>query len=457
MNRKISIITAIIIFAAGVCFFASGRGAGTVPKSDPTSLFEPDVNIKKPDTRLAGEKQIAEPAAVRSPDLSQYSDGDIKKMKFEVDQGSVVIDPWLNGFNYRKEITISSGSALTYYPVKVSTDTSTLVSNSKLQSDCDDLRFTSSDGYTAIDYWIESGCNTGTTVVWVEVPSVASGSTTIYMYYGNSAASVASNGANTFEVFADFTTSIPSGWTTPVVTSYASYTFENGDIVLYGGVRDKSSAYWYGNSTAYNTDVVLNGKIIETRFKAYQFGSYRSYQYAYVDGLMGGGWVLGRYKLYNSWLQLVEGTTLRWYQTSWDGALTGYYILGLAYDGNYRKVFEDYTLKTSYNAGSAQANGKGGVQGTMADTTGNGKYEAYFDWYRMRKFTASEPTASVGSEKQLVTMSGTGATSWSWKAPASGEYVPSGSATNWAWTAWSNNGAGLTVPDGSATGWTWYP
>ena len=71
-----------------------------------------------------------------------------------------------------------------------------------------DLRFTTSDGSTLCDYWIESF--SGTTpnqvaTVWIEVPSIAASptNTTIYMYYGGTNSAV-SNGANTFLFFDDF-------------------------------------------------------------------------------------------------------------------------------------------------------------------------------------------------------------------------------------------------------------
>jgi len=77
----------------------------------------------------------------------------------------------------------------------------------KCKSDFSDLRFTASDGTTELDYWIESV--SGTTpnqvaVVWVEFNSIGTGDTTFYMYYGNTGASAASNGPNTFIVFDDF-------------------------------------------------------------------------------------------------------------------------------------------------------------------------------------------------------------------------------------------------------------
>jgi len=118
-------------------------------------------------------------------------------------------------FSYRKPITInntSNASTLTNYQVLVTVDTASLVSAGKLQSDCDDIRFTdNSTSYNTGDwtnnysYWIESGCNTSATKIWVKVDTIpASSNKTIYMYYGNASASGASNGNSTFDFFDDF-------------------------------------------------------------------------------------------------------------------------------------------------------------------------------------------------------------------------------------------------------------
>ncbi len=121
---------------------------------------------------------------------------------------------WLTNWNYRKAVTISnSGSSLTDYQVLITIDTASLVTAGKLLSSCDDIRFTSSDGSTVLNYWIESGCNTSTTNVWVKVPSIANGSNTIYFYYGYSSATVASNGPNTYDLFDDFDDGNYNGWT----------------------------------------------------------------------------------------------------------------------------------------------------------------------------------------------------------------------------------------------------
>lgn len=112
---------------------------------------------------------------------------------------------------YRQGVTLTSSAALTNYEMKLVVDTQTLVTATKMQSDLDDLRFTSSDGTTELYYFIEmdaASLPSSSTVIWVKVPAVANGSTTIYMYYGNSGAVQSSyeDGWNTFLFFDDFET-----------------------------------------------------------------------------------------------------------------------------------------------------------------------------------------------------------------------------------------------------------
>ncbi len=114
---------------------------------------------------------------------------------------------------YRKSVTVSnSGDALTNEDVLVEVDTATLVTAGKLQSDCDDLRFVDSDDSTYLSYWIEGGCNTSTTQVWIQIPSLPNGGKTIYMYYGNtSAVNAEASWSGNFILLSS--SSCPSGWT----------------------------------------------------------------------------------------------------------------------------------------------------------------------------------------------------------------------------------------------------
>lgn len=74
---------------------------------------------------------------------------------------------------------------LSDHDLLVQVDTASLISENKIQSDCDDIRFVDSDDTTPLLYWVESGCNTSSTLIWVRVPSIVNGGKTIYMYYGN--------------------------------------------------------------------------------------------------------------------------------------------------------------------------------------------------------------------------------------------------------------------------------
>lgn len=70
-----------------------------------------------------------------------------------------------------------------------------------------DLRFTTSDGTTLLDYWIESLSGSTPNQIarlWIEFDSIGTGDTTFYMYYGKSDASAVSSGANTFIFFDNF-------------------------------------------------------------------------------------------------------------------------------------------------------------------------------------------------------------------------------------------------------------
>ncbi|MGA8810683.1 MAG: DUF2341 domain-containing protein [Thermoanaerobaculia bacterium] len=84
----------------------------------------------------------------------------------------------------------NSGTALASYPVRVVIDTATLIAHGLLQPDADDLRFGNDAAGTALyPYWIDSGVNTSSTIVYVRVPSIpANGTVTVHMYDGNPAA-----------------------------------------------------------------------------------------------------------------------------------------------------------------------------------------------------------------------------------------------------------------------------
>jgi len=115
---------------------------------------------------------------------------------------------WFNSsWQYRNPITVSnsSGSTLSNFQVKVTL--SSPFDFTKAKSDGSDIRVTASDGATSIPFWLESWNATSQAgSVWIQVPSIPTTGTTVYIYYGNSAATSASNGNATFLFFDDFET-----------------------------------------------------------------------------------------------------------------------------------------------------------------------------------------------------------------------------------------------------------
>jgi len=112
-------------------------------------------------------------------------------------------------FAYSRTITVtnSGSTALSNYAIRLTVDTATPISQGKMRSDAGDIRFFDSDQSTLLGYWIESGINTASTVIWVKIPSIpASSSKKIYMVYGNPSLTSASNGSSVFLFFDDFST-----------------------------------------------------------------------------------------------------------------------------------------------------------------------------------------------------------------------------------------------------------
>jgi hypothetical protein len=115
-------------------------------------------------------------------------------------------------FKYSREILINNtvNFELKDYQVRIVIDTQNLISNNYLKSDCSDIRFLDSDKKTLLNYWIESGCNTQNTTIWVKVPSILPNSVkTVYFVSGNENLNSLSNKDSVFPLF-DFYPNYPN-------------------------------------------------------------------------------------------------------------------------------------------------------------------------------------------------------------------------------------------------------
>ena len=158
---------------------------------------------------------------------------------------------WLADWDYRKGIDLSNSNSadLSYYQMGLSIDTQTLIAAGKMRADCGDLRFTDQNGLDSLSYWLESGCNTSQTRLWVKVPLIAaSDSTKVYLYYGNPTASDVSSGNAVFSLFDHFTSNTlgdqwqtQAGSSAPPTDSGSTYAYIS--IVNSSAVVDSESGY----------------------------------------------------------------------------------------------------------------------------------------------------------------------------------------------------------------------
>jgi hypothetical protein len=131
-----------------------------------------------------------------------FNDGTFSNTAVGVDDVRLAVQYanwWDANWSCRCPITITGGSnAVTNYPVKID-----VTYDANMQADFDDIRFTDSYGVTLIDHWCESYTASTSATFWVEVPSIPAGPDTvdIYMYYGNSSATSASDKSSTFGYF----------------------------------------------------------------------------------------------------------------------------------------------------------------------------------------------------------------------------------------------------------------
>lgn len=166
----------------------------------------------------------------------------------------------LTGWLYRKAVTVNNTAntnILTNYQVKITADTASLISAGKMNSDCSDVRITDSDGTTLLNYWIESGCNTSSTIIWAKIPSItASTNYTIYLYYGNPGATTLSSAANTF---IRKISNLQLAYTMDEASGNVNDTSGNGDTGTVTGTTSVAGEYGNARSLNGSSDIINAG------------------------------------------------------------------------------------------------------------------------------------------------------------------------------------------------------
>jgi hypothetical protein len=275
---------------------------------------------------------------------------------------------WNQSWDYKREFTIAnSGSTLTNFQVLININTASLVTAGKMQSNCADLRILNSAQDTLLDFWLDtSTANTASTDIWVKIPSLAAGNTTIYLYYGNSMASSVSSGDNTFDFFDDFNNS-----------SYTDkWVVVSGTWAESGGVLAVSTMETPANIKLLN-EITLTDYVIDV--KAKKTGGREGFLVTFKVGTYLPWWNLGGWSNTRSIVQSIDGTSVD---------------IGYVGAGNLVQQW-DVTDTTVGNPGDQNSN---------KTALGTWSTSAEYDDYRIRKYAATEPTVTVGTEYARVAL-----------------------------------------------------
>jgi hypothetical protein len=313
---------------------------------------------------------------------------------------------WNSAWLYRMPIAITenSGNDLTDYQILLTVNTASLITAGKMRSDCGDIRF--ADDGTLRSYWLESGCNTAATKIWVKVPSIPASSTVaIYMYYGNPSATSVSSGDSTFEFFDDASTNKSSSYTFVDI-----YNAGNTGSLAYDGTNDyytithtaNDEEFLRINSLGTRTNLWLRGQFwIQTS------GGASNNQFGFIERQTGGNYYRTR--------QLDDFNRIEF--AKWIGGIGT--VLGLAAHSPALQTW--YTLEGSifgysgttriYNLGGTLLAATTATDGGSSIASGNfGVMMAYssgtvirFRNVIVRKYTSPEPTVTLGAE-QLTTL-----------------------------------------------------
>jgi len=302
---------------------------------------------------------------------------------------------WLTGWTYRKShlITANAGAG-TNYQIKITVhydagidSVGDVYCNSHCKTDFGDIRFTTDDETTELNYWMESKVDEDNAIFWIKViGDLSTVNKTIYIYYDNSGVSTTSNGINTFLVFDHFDGSVldTSYWD---VTVGSTPTVTGSEVQLVGGAG-------YNSITTKNVDGVATGKEVRSKLRIIQISDSGYGTQTFGIACSGsktnwGGW----YDYYGTYIILDDAA------------------MGFGYDvspevGSYICYFRKQSTQIEFDAnGSAVVNRVESGSPTLESSKvniGTGWYGiVYVDWIFERKFVSPEPVNSTwGTEEE---------------------------------------------------------
>ncbi len=276
---------------------------------------------------------------------------------------------------YVRKITFSPATPAANYQLKVTIPAGQYT---HIGTNGNDLRFYDiSDN--ACSYWIETWNTGGISTIWVKAP--VSGTSALFMFYGNGAATAASNGTNTFDFFDDG-------------SSLASWTNVNAAVDNTNGVPVPSFKAT-GTQYAYRDIGLTANKILE--YSDYVISGAADLNNLYFLANASGVGQMFRLDSRGSGNYSGFASAASW--TTWNAPTTAT-ATPSANTWHSVRIVIGATTASGYIDGTAYgtytfANNGGyiAVHGDGATVTGGN-----YDNIRVRRYTATEPVPALGSE-----------------------------------------------------------
>ncbi len=261
-----------------------------------------------------------------------------------------------SGFKYYIPFQIENKNSqdLTDFQVKLNIDTKTLIDQGYMKSDCSDMRFVDPDNLYELPYWIESGCNTNSTTVWVKVDSLHSLSNKeLWLVFGNPLAVSKSNGSAVFEFFDNFEEGKLVGWSFSGTKGWqvtTSYKYEGNYSAMNQDIGDSQTACMYRSvQINYSSNISFYWKV----------SSEQNYDYLrfYIDGSQKNaisGYVNWQKKIYTltpgnhqiKWCYTKDGSVSRGTDSGYVDKIMIYSNIPVDYSIDITKVFHLNFLDT---------------------------------------------------------------------------------------------------------------
>jgi len=302
-----------------------------------------------------------------------------------------VAENWYNeSWAYRRSIAITGSSgAGSGYQVRI------LMSyEAHMDTDFDDIRFTDNDGDTLLDHWRESYVASAYALFWVKVADNLDSDRSIFLYYGNSTVSSASNGTATFP------------------NLYDDWTVESMQASIWDQVDALGAVSWNAAGATHGTILKLEGGAANGRqtydsdyTSAASFALMFRANIELTTNLGANTLRAGSSPTVDAWAYVTSNNGAQTFQVRdsdanddiqamTDGYFDSFIVYQITRDGTNAKLYADTVLIETASCDPDVDDGAAAYLQCRDE-----EYDLYVDWVAVRNYIADEPASgSFGEE-----------------------------------------------------------